>query len=278
MNSFLRFLQIFNFRGRAFIIRLLSKFNHKLNDFKFYLFENYPIHINLSDDTAINLFLNKGLKHELGLSKLLLNIVNENIVFWDIGSNYGFYPYLLSNKTSCNKIYCFEPNPKTFNLLSKTCSNLQGVNCFNYGIGKSYSKLDFYYCDHRSDLGSFSKNANYLNVKKKKIEIKSIDFSLESIELPHIIKIDVEGFEIEVLKGFKKLNKVKPVVILEWIESIQHKSIDYLNKFFKSNYNRYFIGNDSKLYTKKNIKCSADVIFIPKNHYIYNNLNKLIYD
>ena len=32
---------------------------------------------------------------------------------------------------------------------------------------------------------------------------------------------------------------------------IQNKSIDYLNKFFESNYNRYFIGNDSKLYTKK---------------------------
>ena len=261
-------------RGRAFIIRVLSSFfRNSFKKFPFY-FNNYnfPFFLNLSDDTAINLFLNNGLSHEKGLLIVLNKISNKNKVFWDIGSNYGFYPHHILNNNLFAETICFEPNPNNFKLLSLTLSGHNNFKLYNFGIGSEKSFLNFYYSRNRSDLGSFSPNANFKNTSIKKIEINSIDNVLKYCSNPDIIKIDVEGFENEVLKGFDSLNKIYPVIIIEWIDNLQSITFKEFLNHFDNTWTYFFIGNDGYLHKTKSNICSSDLLLVSNENDLYEKI------
>jgi len=273
VNYLLNCIKKLPFRGRAFLIRILSFFNKSLKKYPFF-FNNYefPFYLNLNDDTAINLFLNNGLSHEKGLLSILNKISNKNNVFWDIGSNYGFYPHHILNNNLFLESICFEPNPNNYDLLSLTLKNQNNFKTYNFGIGEKKSFLNFYYSKNRSDLGSFSPVANYKNTRIKKIEINSIDNVLKFISKPDIIKIDVEGFENEVFKGFTSLNKIYPVIIIEWIDNLQPITLEEFLNYFDNSWNHFFIDNDGYLHKIKPKICSSDLLLVSSNNNLYDKI------
>lgn len=274
MLFILNIIKKFPLRGRAFLIRILSSFfRNSLKKFPFY-FNNYnfPFFLNLSDDTAINIFLNNGLSHEKGLLIVLNKISNKNKVFWDIGSNYGFYPHHILNNNLFAETICFEPNPNNFKLLSLTLSGHNNFKLYNIGIGSEKSFLNFYYSRNRSDLGSFSPNANFKNTSIKKMEINSIDNVLKYCSNPNIIKIDVEGFENEVLKGFDSLNKIYPVIIIEWIDNLQPITFEEFLNHFDNTWTYFFIGNDGYLHKTKSNICSSDLLLVSNENDLYEKI------
>jgi FkbM family methyltransferase len=145
----------------------------------------------------------------------------------DIGANVGTISIALSLLFPSSDIHAFEPNPYAqkrlrHNLLLNGISNL---TIHEQALGSSHEYLDFHHFDDSSgDIGLSS----FIESKKltqkahiKPIEVITLDrFGEEFIKPISVIKIDVQGFETEVIKGSNKLiQSHRPVIILEHEDS-----------------------------------------------------------
>lgn len=145
----------------------------------------------------------------------LLHLTTENDMLIDVGANVGSY-LLLACGVKGAKGYGFEPIPSTFNRLKKNMllnDLLCRVKIFNQGIGDSPGTLLF-----SSDLNC----TNHILFEKEivknaiKIPVKKLD-DIMGIEKPTILKIDVEGYELPVLRGAQKIlaNESLYTIIIE---------------------------------------------------------------
>lgn len=131
-------------------------------------------------------------------------------VIFDVGANVGSYSKSLRELNQYVDIYCFEPHPRTFKKLLSTVDNLK-INSFNVGVGSADGVLKLY--DYASDDGSEHASL-YKDVIEKIHKGKSVEhevtivtlnaFAIEhKIERVLLLKIDTEGHELDVLKGFE---------------------------------------------------------------------------
>ena len=148
--------------------------------------------------------------------------------FIDVGAHKGeFLSYILT--LNYKKIYCFEPQKKIFKILHKNFANKKNIKLFNLGLAHKNSKIIFYE-NKLTATSTFSKSKNTYFSKIKNFILNSKDsyidkYIINTRTLDEIflnkkiynifLKIDVEGFELNVLKGAKKLlsKKVKYVLI-----------------------------------------------------------------
>ena len=157
--------------------------------------------------------------HEFEDMGFLLHFLRSDDLFLDIGANIGSYTILASSEVGANT-YSFEPVPETFNALSNNVliNNVASkVMLFNVGVGAKRGKLFF---------TSMNDSINHVVVDIKKyapneiveVSIVSIDeVLLNKNKIPALIKIDVEGFETEVLNGMEDVlsNSCLKAIIIE---------------------------------------------------------------
>jgi FkbM family methyltransferase len=202
----------------------------------------------------------------------LYNELTREVVFFDVGANRGIYSLLLSENDS-NTTYSFEPHPKTYSLLEYNIAfnNRRNIYPFNFAIGSEISKIRF------TDV-PYSSTNHVLDVDTHEtcieVQLTTLDeFCIIRGIQPNILKIDVEGFEYNVLLGSDKiLNKVD--IILCEISHNFEKICTYLT--FKDFYGPYKIDfRNKKLVCENNI--SEDFCFINKLS-IKNILAKLNFE
>ena len=134
----------------------------------------------------------------------LLHSLRKENIFIDIGANAGVYSVLASKVIGCKTI-AFEPINETFErLLDNININRIGdrVTAINKGVG---SKLGELYFTNDSD----TTNKVSLNIGKNTstVKVTTIDSEFDESEGFYVLKIDVEGYETEVLKGSENLLK-----------------------------------------------------------------------
>ena len=122
----------------------------------------------------------------------------------DAGANVGQTTrYFRSNLPQAD-IFSFEPVKQTFGKLTNNTRNLDGVSCFNYALGSRDEKISIFYQQY-SGWNSIPKNINQ-GLGSEIIEVRKLDDVMDEIELNHVdlLKIDTEGYELEVLRGAEK--------------------------------------------------------------------------
>lgn len=177
--------------------------------------------------------------------KLLKNIFdNKKIFYVDIGTNEGNYVGFLSNILNIKKIVTFEPIKKLNDKISERYSNLK-IDNFNYALSNKKGTRMFYQYNISSQSSFYEQNNLFKSLKKlkKKFKIKTIKFDdfFNKNQVIDFCKIDVQGEEMNVLKGMKKnLNnkKIKLIKVeLSFIERYQdvkpnfYDIIGFLNKY-----------------------------------------------
>jgi len=130
----------------------------------------------------------------------------------DIGCNIGNHTLYYANECGAKSIYCFEPIAKTYDVLSKNVglNKLETkTHLYQVGVGASSTKARIGHYDEKNIGGTTIEVAN-----DGDIPIVSIDeLNIQDIGL---VKIDVEGFELNVLKGMTKtLEREHPFITIE---------------------------------------------------------------
>lgn len=181
---------------------------------------------------------------ESNIRKILQSVVHlldkkkDEGCFLDVGANIGIYTWEVRNYSPNRKIIAFEPDPNNFDLLQMTLqhSDLKNINILPLGLSSVSIKATFLQDDLTSATGTLETEnkpwvEQYLNGSAKKIFVNTttIDEVITNPPTPSFVKIDVEGHELEVLQGAKKiLNQEKPVLLVESFPPKQKKVIRYL--------------------------------------------------
>ena len=196
-------------------------------------------------------YLNDYIKNYAGeenLIKLIISKLKEDDIVWDVGANIGFHSILIA-KTCTDKnvkVFSFEPEKKTFELLTKNIrlNELNNVNALNLALGEDNYSREMYSSD-TPNFGAHSfvqRNDYKVKRKGKQVEVVSGDNLIDKkkISVPTVIKIDVEGSEILVLKGLKQTlqNESLRLIFLEGHINLLPKfnsSIDEVLEIIRAN-------------------------------------------
>lgn len=183
-------------------------------------------------------------RQEPEIAKLFSQIVDAldrrhpKSFFYDVGANHGHYSWLALSKSQKMEVMAFEPDPKNLELLHLTIehSSLNQIRIREVALSDREGVTTFHQDPLTSATGMIDNGdtpwiEQYLGRKANSIEIKrSMMDSFHSLETkPSLIKIDVEGHELEVLKGGQTRSlENKPVLIIESFPPRQEEVIHFL--------------------------------------------------
>ena len=263
--------------------KIPNKFGKKYVNF---VKEKLVFEIDLNDHIGYNFFINEKwddipikLAKQIGFSK--------NDIFVDIGANTGLISVPFANEFDCHVI-SIEASKNNGEFLKKNIQNnkvnIKPVIKF-LSSEKIGSQTKLYSFPGNRGANSFHKswNPSLSKTEYEFVENTTLDYELKDYDIERIklIKLDIEGYEYEVIKTFKFIDKIKALIIFEYnvnyLKKIYNKNYDNLFKFLKKDFELYFI-EDSKnneiILKKINSDISSEVLAIPKK--FLNDYKELI--
>ena len=179
---------------------------------------------------------------------VITDFINENDVVLDIGAHVGTFSLQFSDIVGPKgSVFCFEAAKENYNLLNLNTAKKENVRTFNIALG---SKVDVgWYILNKLNNGA-SKVSGRPFINSSKTDIHMIDdYCFPKV---HLMKIDVEGMEYDVLCGAQKtisqsrsliwleLNSVKAGnKILEWANDTGYKVFGHLAPSYnRENFNK----------------------------------------
>lgn len=177
----------------------------------------------------------------------------EPIIF-DVGANIGTFTTWMAKAFPNGKIYAFEPQREVFQMLSGNAAinNLYNVYTHNIGLGKENTKVEFEEPNYfeKNDFGTFSLIEDIITQKTKNkiiVQINTLDWFVEYYNIPkiHLLKIDVEGMDLDVLIGGQKtIKKHLPIIFIEHNDNRKTIIKDIKNFLNSFDYGYEIIGNN----------------------------------
>jgi FkbM family methyltransferase len=180
------------------------------------------IAIYTSADTYIEWTILSTGTYEDEINKLIRISLKPGDVALDIGGNIGLQSIRMSKAVGGHgKVYAFEP---LIHLQEKFNKNIElnradNVRLFPFALSNAESEADFSIDKGNWNQGTFSIANNHHGAEVQHVFIKVADEipDIKTLTRVDLIKIDVEGFEYQVLSGLKQtLEKHKPRVIFEY--------------------------------------------------------------
>lgn len=145
----------------------------------------------------------------------LRKLIPQDCVILDIGAHKGNYAKkLLETFTKANAIYSFEPTKASYEIL-RNVSNANNFHAIKAAMGTEVSTIKLGYARQGSVLTSAFYESN---MEVEEVQCSTIDtFCKEhNIEKIDFLKIDVEGFELMVLKGAEETLKNKKIKVIQF--------------------------------------------------------------
>ena len=202
---------------------LLLKFYNPTHHFKFYSkvtnkVENFSIHdmyMSMSD-------------HEEDILEKFSPMGGNTFV--DIGAAFGFYTIVGSGKVGrTGKVISIEPHPDIFDMLNRNIkfNHLTNVVTLNYAVSSKETKVNLY-----SSYSILPERERKDNKKFVEVDANTLDNLLQqngiNTEDVNWVKIDVEGAELEVLRGANNvLSKSKNITMLVEIHNVDGKGKNF---------------------------------------------------
>ncbi len=169
-------------------------------------------------------------------------ISKEDIIF-DIGANMGIIANWFAHRSK--QVYAFEPHPDNISTIKsqKKLRNINNLTLYDIALGDKESKMQLHvkgFHGHHS-LGDVD---NSPTIGKIEVNVRKLDdvFGELNIAKIHFMKIDVEGFEADVLNGASKLLNDKKInyILFELqdtiLNSIQRTSSEVFQILFTAGY------------------------------------------
>ncbi|MET0570902.1 MAG: FkbM family methyltransferase [Pedobacter agri] len=154
-------------------------------------------------------------------------LINPGDVILDVGANIGFHTlYFAELVGTKGKVFAFEPITANYSALIKNVqlNSFPQVSAVNRALGNANQLMDIHIDNTDQNPGTFS--LLEAGVANTTVEcIKGDDYIIQqNIQNVNFIKVDVEGFEVEVLKGLSNtIRKHNPIIIFEYDSNYQSK-------------------------------------------------------
>lgn len=160
--------------------------------------------------------------------------LDKDSLYYDIGTNIGYHARGISAIAGC-PVIGFEPHPKHFAVAAYNIKE-RNIQLYNCAVGDEDGEItisDF-------DEGTLENYGEVAGGKEEGVKVKVIKLDSLKVEKCTLMKIDVEGFEPNVLRGANKtIDKFRPVIFYEamdydpWTQS--YAILD------KKNYKQYWV-------------------------------------
>jgi FkbM family methyltransferase len=142
----------------------------------------------------------------------------------DVGASIGIFTKAANYLYPEAKIYSFEPLDSSFFKMKSLIGNNKNIKMYNFALGEKnghilINKNKYEYSSSIFDMSDIHKNAFPYTAEsaKQEIDVKILDevFYNESLERPILIKLDVQGYELNVLEGATNFLKKCDYIIIE---------------------------------------------------------------
>lgn len=208
--------------GKIFVPNKPNSVN--VEGFKLYIHEGKDL---LSDSMLITK------DYEPVETKAIKEIVKKGDVIIDAGANIGYYTILISKIVGPNgRVYAFEPEKSCFELLKKNCreNRCYNVVLINKALSDKEGEINFYIDEKDKASSSVIKN---IDTNKTIVQTTTLDKEIS--EPVHFMKMDIEGAELQALKGATTLLQSCKKMIIEVPEDRKDfkdiKELLILNKY-----------------------------------------------
>ena len=168
-------------------------------------------------------------------------IKSKKIIFFDCGANHGVFSLYFASKDKSNRVYSFEASPKTFLKLKKNIilNKIDNIKYFNKAVFSESKKILFFKHDNIDADSKISLN-NPTKIKVKTIKLDDFFYKIKnnSNKFQIIIKFDIEGQDINGLKGsLKIIKKYNPIIVFEFSNNYltNPENKKFLQNFLKKN-------------------------------------------
>lgn len=195
----------------------------------------------------------------------------------DVGANKGQFAMAVRGLFPNAVIYAFEPLPKPASRFEKVFGSDPITHLHRIAIGGAKDNRTFYVTD-REDSSSLLKPGNgqleaFGISAKEEIEVvvKPLDsvIRLESVPRPILLKIDVQGSELDVLKGIAVLEAVDFIYVeLSFVELYEGQALFEDAHAYMTARGFTLRGMFNQAYTEAFGPTQADCLFVRKGHYV----------
>lgn len=168
-------------------------------------------------------------------AQIMAHYLTPNSIYVDIGTNIGYHALAINQYVGC-VVQGFEPHPYHFAVAAYNCKD-KPIRIYNTALSNfngtiKMSKLDV------TDIGNYGEACldEEDGIEVPVIRLDDVD-DLVNVD---VIKIDVEGFEYEVMQGGKgTIDKFRPVILFEALDrDFWQPCYDFLNEL---NYKHYWV-------------------------------------
>ena len=183
----------------------------------------------------------------------------------DVGANLGLYSLFFSELVGPEgKVFAFEPDTILFNSLKDNLrlNGILNVEIFNFALGSEQGKMKLYCSSINSGDNRLTRTVSLPFYKSFEVNVERLDTLLKDQHVD-FVKIDVQGWEFDVLQGMNQLlHKNSSIIVFFefWPEGLKHagrEPIELLNLLKeygftiykvdgRHEYEMHYVGRDSK--------------------------------
>ena len=213
--------------------------------------------------------------YEFNETNLVKKIIKPGWTVMDIGANFGWYSIHFSKLVGqSGSVFSFEPIPETYSELNSNIklNSCQNVKAFNLALGNKDGTISFGVPNFDGGSGASSEFLKYS--KRIQTTMRKLDDIIKEQKINKVdfIKADIEGGELNMLKGAEKiLEYFRPKILIEIVDMhcqrFGHFPLDVYQFLINKGYKGVFIGNE---YTEEKTNISIDKLASPNVKNILN--------
>jgi FkbM family methyltransferase len=197
-----------------------------------------------------------------------IKTLNRIEIFWDVGANIGWTSLQVKHLFPYAEVYAFEPSSKNrIRLMENMLLNETEVKLIPYGLGDVENSFKLYsVLDNNPGMNRIIKDDLYFPYETIKVLVGTSFWKEKGNMKIDALKIDVEGFELHVLKGIEEIiDEYKPSMFIEVddknLKVNGSSAIELLNWLFQKGYKLYDTEADKEItYPFQTVSNHFDVI------------------